>query len=76
MPHLVERDHDLTGGDGGLGKLARLGANPVENRDVADAKNTGDGAKAHVAHGVEQQRQGLHRRRLAARRRLCEIAAA
>jgi hypothetical protein len=76
MPHLVEGDHDLIGGGGGLGKLAGFGANPVEDRDVADAEKAGDAAEAHVAHGVEQQRQGLHRRRLAPRRRRREIVAA
>ncbi len=76
MPHLVERDDDLTGVSGRLGKIAGLGANPVQNRDVADPENAGDGAKTHVAHGVKQHRQRLHRRRLAARRRLREIASA
>ena len=76
MPHLVESEHDLIGGDGGLGKLTGFGANPVQNRDIADPENTSDGAKAHVAHGVEQQRQGLHRRRLAPRRRRREITTA
>jgi hypothetical protein len=76
MPHLVERDHHHFARDRGLGNLAGFIAHPVENRDIADAENTRDGAKTHVAHGVEKQGQRLHRRRLAARRRHGEIATA
>jgi len=76
MPHLVERHHHLIGLDGGLWQVAGFVANPVEDRDIADAEKTGDGAKTHVAHGIKQQRQGFHRRRLATRRRHREIAPA
>ena len=76
MPHLVERDDDLAGAGGRLGESARLGANPIQDRDIADAENAGDGAKAHIAHGVKQHRQRLHRGRFAARRRAGEIASA
>ena len=76
MPHLVERDHDLIGADGWLGKLARFSTDPVQDGDVADAENAGNAAKAHVAHGVEQQHQSLHLWRLASGRRRGEIASA
>jgi len=76
MPHLVEGDHDLLSGDGGFGKLAGLGSDPVENRDIADAENASDGAKTHVAHRIKQQRQSLHLGRFAARGRWREIAPA
>ena len=35
-----------------------------------------DAAKAHIAHGIKHQRQSLHFRRLATRRRVREIASA
>jgi hypothetical protein len=53
--------------------LTSFVANPVQNRDIADAENARDGAETHVAHGVEKQRQRFHRRRLSARRRHREI---
>jgi hypothetical protein len=76
MPHLVERYDHLLGLDFGLRQLAGFVADPGENGDVADAEEARDRTKAHVAHGVEQHRQRLHRGRLAARRRHREIASA
>lgn len=76
MPHLVERDDHLLGFDRRLGQIAGFIADPVEDRDIADAEKARDGAKTHVAHRVKQQRQRLHRRRLATRRRHREIAPA
>jgi hypothetical protein len=76
MPHFVECDHHLLSLDRGLGQVTGFVSNPVQNRYVADAENARDRAKTHVAHGVKQQRQRLHLRRFAARRRHCEIAAA
>src|SRR5271156_6603170 len=76
VPHLVESDDNHFSLGRGLWKLARFVADPVQNRDVADAENARDGAKADVAHGVEKQGQRLHRRRLATRRRHGEIATA
>jgi hypothetical protein len=54
--------------------LTSFVADPVQNRDIADAENACDGAETHVAHGVEKQRQRFHSRRLSARRRHREIA--
>src|SRR4051794_9526365 len=51
-------------------------AQPPVDRDVADAQELGDHALAGVAHGVEQDRQGLHGLGLAALRRGGEVAAA
>ena len=76
MPHLVERDHDGLGRHGRFGQLAGLVTNPLEDRDIADPEKASDAAKAHIAHGIKHQRQSLHSRRLAARRRVREIAAA
>jgi len=75
MPHLVERDHDDFALHRRLGKPTRFIAHPVQYRDVADAKNARYGTKTHVAHGIEQNGQSLHRWRLAAWRRHGEIAA-
>src|SRR3954468_17658817 len=49
---------------------------PLVDRDVADPEQLGDHPLADVAQGVEQHRQRLHRRRLAAGRRGREVAAA
>src|SRR4051794_39984441 len=51
-------------------------AQPPVDRDVADARELGDHALAGVAHGVEQDRQGLHGLGFAALRRGGEVAAA
>jgi hypothetical protein len=76
MPHLVEHQDHLRACDFGSWRFASFVADPIENRNITDAEQTGDGAKTHVAHGVEQQRQGLHGGRFAARRRHGEVAAA
>jgi hypothetical protein len=76
MPHLVERDNDGLGRHGRFGQPAGFVTNPLENRDIADPEKASDAAKAHIAHGIKHQRQSLHSRRLAARRRVREIAAA
>src|SRR4051795_6264859 len=52
------------------------GAQPPVDRDVADAQELGDHALAGVAHGVKQDRQGLHGLGFAALRRGGEVAAA
>jgi hypothetical protein len=65
-PHLVESDDNHFSLGRWLGKLARFVADPVQNGHVADAENARDGAKAHVAHGVEKQGQILHMIRSAA----------
>jgi len=57
-----------------VGKLAGFATNPVQDGNIADAENAGNAAKAHVAHGIEQQRQSLHPRWLASGRRRSEIA--
>ena len=76
MPHLVERDdHHISFGRG-LGKFARFVADPVENRNVADAQKASNGAKTDIAHGVKKHGQRLHRWRLATWWRHGEIAAA
>ena len=36
-------------------KSARRVTNPVQNRDVTDAENAGDGAEDDVAHRVQKQ---------------------
>src|SRR5689334_5130222 len=76
MPHLVDL-HDLARR---LARGLRRGlagrAQPPVNRDVADAQELGDHALAGVAHGVEQDRQGLHGLGFAALRRSGEVAAA
>ena len=76
MPHLVERDNDGLAGHFRFGQPAGLVTNPLEDRDIADPEKASDAAKAHIAHGIKHQRQSLHSRRLAARRRVREIAAA
>jgi hypothetical protein len=76
MPDLVERENDGLGRHGRFGQPAGFVANPLEDRDIADPEKAGDAAKAHIAHGIKHQRQSLHGRRLAARRRVREIAAA
>jgi hypothetical protein len=76
MPHLVERDNDSLGRHGRFGQPAGFVTNPLEDRDIADPEKASDAAKAHIAHGIKHQRQSLHSRRLAARRRVGEIAAA
>src|ERR1700748_3536280 len=71
-----------SGDNNSLGRHRRFGqpagfiTNPLEDRDIADPENARDAAKAHIAHCVKHQRQSLHGRRLAARRRVREIAAA
>src|SRR3954467_161592 len=76
VPHLVGL-HDLARR---LARRLRRGlagrAQPPVDRDVADAQELGDHALAGVAHGVEQDRQGLHGLGLAALRRGGEVAAA
>lgn len=76
MPHLIERDDHRPTRHGGLRKPIRRVANPGENRDVTDAEDAGDGAKAHVAHGIQKQGQGLHLRRFALGWRHREVVAA
>lgn len=76
MPHLVEGHDDDAAFDLRLRQLARLVADPTQHRHVGNAEQAAYGAKAHIAHGVEQRRQRLHRRRLAARRRHGEVASA
>ena len=76
MPHLIERDNDGLGRHGRFGQPAGFVTNPLKNRDIADPEKARDAAKAHIAHGIKHQRQSLHSRRLAARRRVREIAAA
>jgi hypothetical protein len=76
MPHLVERNNDGLGRHDRFGQPAGFGTNPLEDRDIADPEKASDAAKAHIAHGIKHQRQSLHGRRLAARRRVREIAAA
>jgi hypothetical protein len=76
MPHLVEGHDDDAAFDLRLRQLARLVADPTQHRYVGNAEQAAYGAKAHIAHGVEQRRQRLHRRRLAARRRHGEVASA
>src|SRR3954468_10411121 len=69
VPHLVDL-HDLARR---LARGLRRGlagrAQPPVDRDVADAQEPGDHALAGVAHGVEQDRQGLHGLGFAALRR-------
>jgi hypothetical protein len=76
MPHLVERNDDRLGGPSRLGELTGGLANPFQHRDIADAEKTGDAAKAHIAHRVQQHGQRLHLQRFAARWRVREMAAA
>jgi hypothetical protein len=76
MPHLVDRHDHMLDLARRLRQIAGLVADPVKDGDIADAEKAGDRAKAYVAHGVEQQRQGFHRRRLAAWRRHREVASA
>ena len=76
MRHLVERDHDGLGRHRRFGPPAGFVTNPLEDRDIADPEKASDAAKAHIAHGIKHQRQSLHCRRLAARRRVREIASA
>jgi hypothetical protein len=76
MPHLVERNNDGLSRHGRFGQPAGFGTNPLEDRDITDPEKASDAAKAHIAHGIKHQRQSLHGRRLAARRRVREIAAA
>src|SRR4051812_33484118 len=76
VPHLVDL-YDLARR---LARGLRRGlagrAQPPVDRDVADAQELGDHALAGVAHGVEQDRQGLHGLGFAALRRGREVAAA
>src|SRR5207237_8308971 len=76
VPHLFDL-HDLARR---LARGLRRGlagrAQPPVDRDVADARELGDHALAGVAHGVEQDRQGLHGLGFAALRRGGEVAAA
>src|SRR3982751_2098494 len=60
----------------GLRRGLAGGAQPPVDRDVADAQELGDHALAGVAHGVEQDRQGLHGLGFAALRRGGDVAAA
>jgi hypothetical protein len=76
MPHLVERDNDGLGRHRRFGQPAGFVTNPLEDRDITDPEKASDAAKAHIAHGIKHQRQSLHCRRLAARRRIREIASA
>src|ERR1700749_431552 len=76
MPHLVERDNDGLGCHGRFGQPPGFVTNPLKDRDVADPEKASDAAKAHIAHGITHQRKSLHSRRLAARRRVREIASA
>src|SRR3954447_21067230 len=76
VPHLIYL-HDLARR---LARGLRRGlagrAHPPVDRDVAHAQEPGDHALAGVAHGVEQDRQGLHGLGFAALRRGDEVAAA
>src|SRR4051794_11743143 len=75
-PHLVDL-HDLARRLArGLRRRLAGRAQPPVDRDVADARELGDHALAGVAHGVEQDRQGLHGLGFAALRRGGEVAAA
>ena len=76
MPHLVERDNDGLSRHGRFGQPSGFVTNPLEDRDIADPEQASDAAKAHIAHGIKHQRQSLHFRRLATRRRVREIASA
>jgi hypothetical protein len=76
MPHLVERDNDGLSRHGRFGQSSGFVTNPLEDRDIADPEKASDAAKAHIAHGIKHQRQSLHFRRLATRRRVREIASA
>ena len=80
MPHFIKQDgfvfvRDLPGRRRrrNVGKLLRLGTNPVQNRDIADAEDFPDAAKAHAADRVHRQRHVLHRGRLASRRSIGEV---
>ena len=80
MPHFIEKDRLVaTGGIPGrrrrrnVRERLRPGTDPVQNRDVADAQNFGDAAKAHAADRMHRQRHVLHRRRLAPRRSIGEV---
>src|SRR4051812_43812266 len=76
VPHLVDL-HDLARRLArGLRRRLAGRAQPPVDRDVADAQELGDHALAGVAHGVEQDRQGLHGLGFAALRRGGEVAAA
>ena len=76
MPDLVKRDDNPLGRHGRLGKLTGFIPNPVQHGNIADPENAGDAAETHVAHRIQQQRQRLHLRRLAPRRRIRETAPA
>jgi hypothetical protein len=76
MPHLVERDYDGLGRHRRFGQPAGFVPNTLEDRDITDPEKASDAAKAHIAHGIKHQRQSLHGRRLATRRRVREIASA
>src|SRR4051794_16971765 len=76
VPDLVDL-HDLARRLArGLRRRLAGRAQPPVDRDVADAQELGDHALAGVAHGVEQDRQGLHGLGFAALRRGGEVAAA
>src|SRR3954447_21921104 len=76
VPHLVDL-HDVVSRRGrGRRRLLAGRLDPLVDRDVAHPEQLGDHPLADVAQGVEQHRQRLHRRRLAAGRRGREAAAA
>src|SRR3954447_14552053 len=76
VPHLIDL-HDLARRLARGLRRGRAGrAQPPVDRDVTHAQELGDHALAGVAHGVEQNRQGLHGLGFAALRRGGEVAAA
>src|SRR5436190_1879655 len=73
---LLDREGQILAGEELLRRGLAGRAQPPVDRDVADAQELGDHALAGVAHGVEQDRQGLHGLGFAALRRGGEVAAA
>src|ERR671929_231878 len=76
VPHLVDLDDVVVRYGRRRGRLLAGRLDPLVDRDVADPEQLGDHALADVAQGVEQDRQRLHRRRLAAGRCRREVAPA
>lgn len=69
MPHFIEDEDFDVRWNGRLGQCLGLGPDPAQNRHIAHAQDASNHPEAHVAHR-------LHRRRLASRWRLREVAAA
>jgi hypothetical protein len=76
MPHLVKLHELDIGGNARLRQGRRFCFDPFVNSDFAYPEQPRDHPVTHIAHAVEQNRQRLHRRWLAARRRVREVAAA